>query len=55
MFWGSASETDDSMVEGKDLNLHVSLKLISPTLYNTESLQYKKENEPKVLFHPDYR
>ena len=39
----------NSKVENKDLNLYVSLKLWTPTLYNTECSEYKKKNEPKVL------
>ena len=39
------------MVEYEDLNLfHVSLKLMLLHLYNTESAQYKKKNEPRFFF-----
>ena len=38
------------MVEYEDLNLfHVSLKLML-LHYNTESVQYKKKNEPRFFF-----
>ena len=57
MFWGSASEAEDSVVEDKGLNLYdepLNSKLLH--LYNTECSEYKKKNEPKVLlFSFDYR
>ena len=41
----------NSEVENKDLNLYVSLKLSKLLhLYNTECSEYKKKNEPKVLY-----